>query len=58
MTAAGEGKGRAVPLKRGRKNIGKNYKEMRRAGYKKSAALAAALRAAGVPKGRKKKRKR
>jgi hypothetical protein len=58
MTAAGEGKGRAVPLKRGRKNIGKNYKEMRKAGYKKSQSLAAALHAAGVPRKRKKKRKR
>jgi hypothetical protein len=47
-----------VPLKKGRRNIGKNYKEMRRAGYKKSQALAAALHAAGVPRRRKKKRKR
>jgi hypothetical protein len=47
-----------VPLKKGRKNIGKNYKEMRRAGYKKSVALAAALHAAGTPRKRKKKRKR
>jgi hypothetical protein len=46
-----------VPLKRGRKNIGKNYKEMRKAGYKKSVALAAACRAA-APRKRKKKRKR
>jgi hypothetical protein len=47
-----------MPLKRGRKNIGKNYKEMRKAGYKKSVALAAALHAAGTPRKRKKKRKR
>lgn len=47
-----------MPLKRGRKNVGKNYKEMRRAGYKKSVALAAALHAAGVPRKRKRKKKR
>jgi hypothetical protein len=47
-----------VPLKRGKKNIGRNFKEMRKAGYNKSQALAAALHAAGVPRRRKKKRKR
>lgn len=47
-----------MPLKRGKKNIGRNYKEMRKAGYKKSQALAAALHAAGVPRKRKRKRKR
>jgi hypothetical protein len=46
-----------VPLKRGKKNIGRNYKKLRGEGRKKSQALAIALRVAGVPK-RKRKKKR
>ena len=45
-----------MPLKRGRKNIGKNIREMRKAGRPWKQCVAAALRAAGVPKKRKRKR--
>jgi hypothetical protein len=50
-----------VPLKRGRKNIGKNIKRMRKEGKPLKQSIAIALRVAGVPKkrgGKKRKKKR
>jgi hypothetical protein len=47
-----------VPLKRGKKNIGKNIKRMRKEGKPLKQSIAIALRVAGVARKRKKKRKR
>jgi hypothetical protein len=47
-----------MPLKRGKKNIGKNLKRLRKEGYSKAQSLAIALRKAGVPKAKRKRRKK
>jgi hypothetical protein len=39
-----------MPLKPGKKNIGKNIKEMEKSGHSRKQSIAAALRTAGVPK--------
>ena len=44
-----------MPLKPGKKNIGKNIKEMINSGYPKDQAIAASLNKAGKSKPKKKK---
>jgi hypothetical protein len=46
-----------MPLKRGKKNVGKNIKRLRKEGKPLKQSIAIALRVAGVSK-RKRKRKR
>jgi len=47
-----------VPLKKGKKNISKNIRTLRKEGKKPSQAVAIALRTAGVPKKTKRAKKK
>lgn len=47
-----------MPLKPGKKNIGKNIKEMESAGYPKDQAVAASLNKAYGPKSKAKSKKK
>jgi biotin operon repressor len=46
-----------VPLKKGKASIGPNVKKLKQEGYPVKQAQAIALKTAGVPKARKKKKK-
>jgi hypothetical protein len=39
-----------MPLKKGKRNIGMNIREMKKAGHSQEVAVAAAMRTAGEPK--------
>jgi hypothetical protein len=47
-----------MPLKRGKKHMGANYRELTKAGFRGKQRLAILLRAAGVAKPRRRKGKR
>lgn len=47
-----------MPLKRGKKHMGRNYRELTKAGYRGKQRIAIMLHAAGLSKKRKKGKKR
>lgn len=47
-----------MPLKRGKRNMGKNYRELTKSGFRGKQRIAIMLRAAGVSKKKGKGRKR